>query len=63
MASGNSVDWVYDNLNVPLTYGFELRGLPPNGLYVPADQIIPNALEMIDGLVAMISEAKALNYL
>lgn len=25
LASGNSIDWVYDKLNVPLTYTFEFR--------------------------------------
>lgn len=63
LASGNSVDWVYDHLNVPLAYTFELRGPFPDGIIVPNDQIIPNALEVIDGIVAMIKEAKALNYL
>lgn len=33
------------------------------GYILPADQIIPNALEFFDGLKAMVNEAKALNYL
>lgn len=57
-ASGSSLDWVYDTLKVPLAYAFELRGP-----YVKSDQIIPNALEVIDGIIAMIKEAKALKYL
>lgn len=62
-APGNSIDWVYDSLDVPLTYTIELRGRFPNEPDVPTDQIVPNALEIIDGLVAMTKEAKALNYL
>lgn len=57
------MDWAYDHLNVPLTYTFELRGSFPDGVFVPVDEIIPNALEVIDGIEAMIKEAKALNYL
>lgn len=63
LASGNSIDWAYEQLNVPLTYTFELRGPFPDGEIVPTDEIIPNALEVIDGIEAMIKEAKALNYL
>lgn len=88
LASGNSIDWAYDKLNVPLAYTFEFRDqgicytfkfehlrfiryqtlyriitLGRHGFLLPADQIIPNSLEVIDGLFAMVKEAKALNYL
>lgn len=63
VTSGDSIDWAYDYLNIPLTYTFELRGPFPEGAIVPPKQIIPNALEVIDGIVAMVKEAKALNYL
>lgn len=63
LASGNSIDYFYDNLNIPLTYTYELRGPFPDGNFVPNDQIIPNALELIDGIEALVKEAKALNYL
>lgn len=33
------------------------------GFILPADQIIPNSLEIIDGLKAMVDEAKSLDYL
>lgn len=33
------------------------------GFVLPADQIIPNSLEVIDGIKAMIEEAKSLQYL
>lgn len=86
LASGISIDWVYDALNVPLSYCFEFRdkGNQVNfilfinknvwmsnyptfkgnaGFILPANQIIPNALEVIDGMVVMVKEAKALEYL
>lgn len=63
LASGNSIDWAYEKLNIPITYTIELRGAFPDGNFVPTDEIIPNALEVIDGLVAMVQEAKTLNYL
>lgn len=63
LASGNAIDWAYDHQKISLTYTFELRGPFPDGIFVPGDQIIPNALEVIDGIVAMVKEAKVLNYL
>ncbi|XP_055295225.1 zinc carboxypeptidase-like [Sitodiplosis mosellana] len=63
LASGNSIDWVYAAHNVSLTYTFEFRDNGHFGFILPADQIIPNSLEVIDGLKAMINEAKLLQYL
>lgn len=48
-----------------LTYAFEFRD-DRNGHYgflLPADQIVPNALESFDGIKAMIAEARLLKYL
>lgn len=33
------------------------------GFALPANQIIPNSKEAIDGIVALVAEAKVLNYL
>lgn len=62
-ASGGSDDWMYGKLRVPLTYTFEFRDKGAHGFLLPASQIVPNALEVIDGLVAMVIEAKNLRYL
>ncbi|XP_055307072.1 zinc carboxypeptidase-like [Sitodiplosis mosellana] len=62
IAPGGSIDWVYDSLNVPITYFFEFRDTGRYGFVLPANQIIPNSLEVIDGLKAMIKEAKSLKY-
>lgn len=65
-ASGSSIDWAYGTQNVSLAYVFELRG-PPGGLgsgfLLPSDQILPNGLEFVEGLTAMVQQAQALNYL
>lgn len=34
-----------------------------HGFLLPADQIVPNSLEVIDGLVAMVKEAEKLKYM
>lgn len=62
-ASGSSMDWVYDKLNVSLAYTFELRDTGDYGFVLPRSQIVPNCLEIVDGLVAMVKEAEQLNYM
>lgn len=62
-ASGGSDDFMYAKLNIPLTYTFEFRDTGRYGFDLPANQIVPNALEVIDGLVAMVKEAQNLKYL
>lgn len=56
---------MYDIEGIKLTYGFEFRDDPTGsyGYLLPADQIIPNAMESFDGIKVMIVEARALNYL
>lgn len=56
------MDWVYDKLNVSLSYTFEFRDLGDYGFVLPPSQIVPNSLEIIDGLVTMVKEAEELNY-
>lgn len=34
-----------------------------HGFILPKEQIIPNSLEVLDGLIALVSEAKSLKYL
>jgi len=64
LAAGATIDWVYAANNITLPYTFEFRGTGNSlsGFILPADQIIPNSLEFIDGLKAMIREARTLNY-
>lgn len=63
-SSGDSVDWVYSALGVPVAYTFELRGPPDstNMFVLPAEEIIPTAEELLAALVAMLGEATQLGY-
>lgn len=63
-SSGSSVDWVYSKANIPIAYTFELRG-PPNStdmFILPAEQIRPTASETLDGVIALLNEARARGY-
>lgn len=57
------MDWAYGVANIHVGYTFELRDRRggPNGYVLPADQIIPNALETTDAIVAMVAEARRLS--
>lgn len=61
-AAGSSVDWAFEAQNISLGYAFEFRDRGKFGFLLPSDQIVPNSLEFIDGLVAIVKEARALNY-
>uniref|UniRef100_A0A182KB79 Zinc carboxypeptidase A 1 n=1 Tax=Anopheles christyi TaxID=43041 RepID=A0A182KB79_9DIPT len=58
-SSGDSVDWVYSALGVPVAYTFELRGPPDstNMFVLPAEEIIPTAEELLAAFVAMLGDA------
>lgn len=47
-----------------LVFAFEFRDKVdgPYGFVLPADQILPNALEVFDGIKAMIGEGRKLKY-
>jgi hypothetical protein len=63
-AAGGSIDWVKGVANVKLTYTYELRPASGSwdGFILPANQIIPTCQETMDSLVALVTEAKKLNY-
>ncbi|KAJ6648921.1 Zinc carboxypeptidase A 1 [Pseudolycoriella hygida] len=56
--SGTSVDWAYNEFGIRLAYTFEFRDRGNYGFVLPADQIIPNGLEIKDGIVAMVAESR-----
>lgn len=62
LASGSSIDWAYENSNVSLAYTFEFRDKGRYGFILPPNQIIPNSLEIIDGLYALVNKATEYNY-
>lgn len=65
-ATGSSMDWVYGNLSIPLSYTFELRpggNRYSSGFELPPDQILPTAEETYDAVMAIAHEANNLGYI
>lgn len=62
-ASGGSIDWVKEELKVPLVYCYELRDNGAYGFVLPNEQILPNNLEVMDSLLELIFQAKRFGYL
>lgn len=60
--SGGSFDWVKKVADVPITFLIELRDLGEYGFLLPPEQIIPNNLETMDGLIEMDRVTKLLGY-
>lgn len=63
-SSGSSHDWAYSVLKIPISYTFELRGLPNSTemFILPADQIEPTGWETLDAVVTILTEAQKLGY-
>lgn len=62
-ATGGSVDWVKEQLEVPLVYCYELRDRGNFGFLLPTEQILPNNLETMDSLLEIIHQAKRFGYM
>ncbi|XP_055545240.1 zinc carboxypeptidase-like [Wyeomyia smithii] len=62
IASGISVDWAHGAVGIPLSYTFELRDQGEFGFILPADQIVPNAEEVLAAFIGLIDEARVLGY-
>lgn len=63
MATGGSVDWVKEQLRVPLVYVYEFRDNGTHGFLLPPDQILPNSEEVMDSILELIHQAKRFGYL
>ncbi|XP_047512876.1 zinc carboxypeptidase-like [Pieris napi] len=63
LATGGSIDWVKEALNIPLVYCYEFRDKGQYGFLLPADQIIPNSEEVLDSIVDLIFQAKRFGYM
>jgi len=59
--SGSTPDWAFGVHNTPLSYTLELRPIrnSNNGFLLAPNQIIPNNREVVNGLKAMIVQARA----
>ncbi|XP_062141796.1 zinc carboxypeptidase A 1-like [Drosophila sulfurigaster albostrigata] len=64
-AAGASTDWAYGTQDVRMAFCYELRPSSNSiltGFRLPAEQIIPASEELLDSIVAMAAEVKALGY-
>ncbi|KFB45620.1 zinc carboxypeptidase [Anopheles sinensis] len=62
VTSGSTVDYFVGVHGTKLGYTFEFRDTGATGFVLPANQIIPNAQETLNGLIAFVAEAKRLGY-
>jgi Zinc carboxypeptidase len=62
--SGSSMDFVYANYDIPITFTIELRGPKdtPNLFILPAKEITPTAEEIVASFIAALKEARSLGY-
>lgn len=63
-SSGDSVDWVYEENYVKISYIIELRGPPDstNMFILPADEIRPTGEEILEAFIAMLQEGSQRGY-
>lgn len=62
IASGTSVDWAFNEYNIPLAYTFEFIGLG-YGFVLPPEHILRNCYETRDAIVAMVAKSRELGYM
>lgn len=62
VASGVSPDWAHGVEGIPIAITYEFRDTGSHGFILPAEQIIPNAEEVLDSLVAFMGKGKELGY-
>uniref|UniRef100_A0A1B0CK33 Zinc carboxypeptidase A 1 n=1 Tax=Lutzomyia longipalpis TaxID=7200 RepID=A0A1B0CK33_LUTLO len=63
IATGTSVDWSYGGAGIDLSFIYEFRDLGTYGFLLPADQIIPNSIEVLQSLIGLLDESENLGYL
>lgn len=56
------MDWVKMNYKTPIAFTYELRDRGRSGFLLPANQIAPNCLEVMDSIIAMFEEGEKLGY-
>jgi hypothetical protein len=63
-SSGSSMDYAYQNYDIPIAFTIELRGPKdtPNLFILPANEIKPTAEEILNSFIAALNEARALGY-
>jgi carboxypeptidase A4 len=53
------MDWAKSKLDVPYTFEWELRDEGHYGFLLPADQIVPTALETLDSIISILKDVSA----
>jgi len=61
--SGSSRDWLKGVHNINVSYTIELRDTGNYGFVLPPDQILPTALELFDGIKAIVQECRSIGFL
>lgn len=56
LASGSSVDYMFDSMGVKVSFALELRDKGQYGFNLPASQIAPACRETLAGLKAAIDQ-------
>ncbi|XP_058450686.1 zinc carboxypeptidase-like isoform X3 [Malaya genurostris] len=62
VASGSSMDWAHAEHNVSVAMTYEFRDQGKYGFILPAEQIIPNAQEVLDSLIVFFERGIQLGY-
>jgi hypothetical protein len=65
-ATGSSVDHVYVNHGIKIAYTYEMRGNGKYGnfgFFLPAEFIIPNAIEVVGSFESFVKKAREFGYL
>ncbi|KAJ6625702.1 Zinc carboxypeptidase A 1 [Pseudolycoriella hygida] len=62
IASGTSVDWAFNEFNIPLAYTFEFIGLG-YGFVLPPEHILRNCYETRDAIIAMVARSRQLGFM
>merc|ERR1719394_460176 len=57
-AGGTTEDYAYDDLQIPLTWVYELRDKGRYGFLLPPEQIEPNSEEVIASFIPMADELR-----
>ncbi|XP_041450769.1 LOW QUALITY PROTEIN: zinc carboxypeptidase [Drosophila obscura] len=63
VATGTSVDWVFNELQKKIGYTIEYRDKGRYGFILPPVQILPNCQELMAGMLALIDKTKQLGYI
>ncbi|XP_059610856.1 uncharacterized protein LOC132257834 [Phlebotomus argentipes] len=63
ISTGTSIDWAYAEAGIPLSYTYEFRDNGTYGFILPADQILPNSIEVLQSMIALCDESERLGYL